>query len=77
MVTKQGIILTATAAVVTTIGLTGAGIHQISEGQPISLFSSSPKELIDEVWQVIDQSYVDGTFNQQDWRAVRKQYLSK
>lgn len=77
MVTKQGIILTATAAVVTTIGLTGAGIHQISEGQPISLFSNSPKELIDEVWQVIDQSYVDGTFNQQDWRAVRKEYLSK
>jgi carboxyl-terminal processing protease len=77
MITKQGIILAATAATVTTIAVTGAGIHQLSQGKSIALFNDSPKELIDEVWQIIDQSYVDGTFNQQDWRAVRKDVLGK
>ncbi len=42
-----------------------------------SLFSESPKELVDEVWQIIDQQYVDGTFNQVDWKKVRQEYLSK
>jgi len=35
------------------------------------------KELVDEVWQIIDHQYVDGTFNQVDWQTVRKQYLSR
>jgi carboxyl-terminal processing protease len=33
--------------------------------------------LVDEVWQIIDRQYVDGTFNHVDWQAVRKQYLSR
>ncbi len=36
----------------------------------------SPKEVVDEVWQIIDKYYVDGTFNQTDWQSVRKSYLS-
>jgi carboxyl-terminal processing protease len=33
--------------------------------------------LIDEVWQVIQKSYVDGTFNQVDWVATRTEYLNR
>jgi carboxyl-terminal processing protease len=51
--------------------------------QPMSVlslqafFKQSPKELVDEVWQIIDRTYVDGTFNQQDWRKVRTEYLNR
>jgi len=38
---------------------------------------TSPKELVDEVWQILDQDYVDGTFNHHDWHAVRQEYLSR
>jgi carboxyl-terminal processing protease len=76
-ITKRGLVLRATAvatAAVTAVTITGVGI-QLSRGQ--AFFRESPKELIDEVWQVIDRMYVDGTFNQVDWKAVRNQYLSR
>jgi carboxyl-terminal processing protease len=56
-----------------TIAVTSLGIH--SRGQ--ALFKASPKELVDEVWQIVQRQYVDGTFNQVDWLAVRKEYLNK
>jgi carboxyl-terminal processing protease len=63
------------------IALVGAGVLATGTGQHFSkswaLFKSSPKETIDEVWQVIDNEYVDGTFNGKDWRAVRASYLNK
>ncbi|MDB9311766.1 S41 family peptidase [Spirulina sp. CS-785/01] len=68
----RGLILGATAVAVTTVAVTGAGLH-LSKSQ--AFFSDSPKELIDEVWQIIDRQYVDATFNQVDWRAVRSEYL--
>ncbi len=59
---------------VTAVAVTGAGLHS-SQGQ--AFFQESPKQLIDEVWQLIDRNYVDGTFNQTDWRAVRQEYLGR
>lgn len=38
---------------------------------------SSPKEIVDEVWQLVDRHYVDGSFNQVDWQAVRRQLLNR
>lgn len=73
-ITKRGLILGATAVAVTAVTVTGAGLH-FSQGQ--AFFQESPKELIDEVWQLIDRNYVDGTFNQTDWRAVRQDYLGR
>ncbi|MDB9494294.1 S41 family peptidase [Spirulina major CS-329] len=55
------------------MAVTGAGLH-LSQGQILNL-SSSPKEVVDEVWQIINRYYVDATFNQQDWRQIRTQYL--
>jgi carboxyl-terminal processing protease len=71
---KKGLVIGATALVLTAVAVTGAGLH-LPKG--VAFFKDSPKELIDEVWQIIDRSYVDGTFNQKDWRAIRKQYLGK
>lgn len=57
----------------TSVTVIGAGIHLSSQAS----FRQSPKELIDEVWQVIDKRYVDATFNQQDWSAIRREYLNR
>ncbi|MBD1822712.1 PDZ domain-containing protein [Cyanobacteria bacterium FACHB-DQ100] len=72
--TKRALVLGATAAAVTAVTITGAGIH-LNKGQ--AFFRDSPKELVDEVWQVIDRNYVDATFNQVDWKSVRSQYLNR
>jgi carboxyl-terminal processing protease len=71
---KRGLILSATAVAVAAVTVTGAGVH-LSHGQ--AFFQESPKELIDEVWQAVDRTYVDATFNQVDWRAIRQEYLNR
>ncbi len=73
-ITQRGLVLGATALAVTAVTITGAGIH-LSKGQ--AFFRESPKELVDEVWQIIDRSYVDATFNQTDWKAIRTEYLNR
>lgn len=73
-VTKNRLVIGATALMVTAVTVTGAGMH-LSKSQ--AFFRESPKELIDEVWQIIDRTYVDATFNQVDWRALRKDYLNR
>jgi carboxyl-terminal processing protease len=73
VITRNGLVLGATAVTLSTIAVTSLGIH--SQGQ--ALFKESPKELVDEVWQIINKQYVDGTFNQVDWRSVRSEYLNK
>jgi len=73
VITRSGLVLGATAVTLSTIAVAGLGIH--SQGQ--ALFKESPKEIVDEVWQIIYRQYVDGTFNQVDWQAVRREYLNK
>ena len=73
-ITKRGLVLSATAVAVAAVTVTGAGIH-LSQGQ--AFFRESPKELVDEVWQLIDRHYVDATFNQVDWAAIRMDYLGR
>jgi carboxyl-terminal processing protease len=73
VITKRGLVLSAvTGVVLTAVAIAGAGIRQ---GQ--AFFQESPKELVDEVWQIINQTYVDGTFNKVDWRSVRNEYLGR
>lgn len=71
---KRSLVLGATAVAVTAVTITGAGLH-LSQGQ--AFFQESPKELIDEVWQLVDRNYVDATFNQVDWQATRQEYLNR
>ncbi|MGJ3246970.1 MAG: carboxyl-terminal processing protease CtpC [Elainellaceae cyanobacterium] len=71
---KRGLVLGATAVAVTAI-VTGIASLHLSRSQ--AFFQDSPKELIDEVWQLINRTYVDGTFNHVDWEAVRVEYLER
>lgn len=72
VITKKGLILGTTAVALSTVAVTGAGIH-LSQSQ--ALIQSGPKETIDEVWQIINHQYVDTTFNNNDWLKVRQEYI--
>lgn len=74
---KRGLVLGATAIAVAATIVTGAGIHLSQSKAFFEEFGESPKELVDEVWQLIDRTYVDATFNQVDWEAVRTDYLDR
>ncbi|MGH2413331.1 MAG: peptidase S41, partial [Microcystaceae cyanobacterium] len=74
VITKRGILLSATVVGFTAVAVLGAGVR-FSQSQ--AFFEDNPKELIDEVWQIIDRNYVDGTFNHVDWRSVRTEYLNR
>lgn len=39
--------------------------------------SVQQKVLIDETWQLLDNGYIDASFNGLDWESVRKKYLSR
>ncbi|MDJ0732366.1 MAG: S41 family peptidase [Crocosphaera sp.] len=71
---KKGLVLGATAAVLTTIAVTGAGLRL---SRSFAYLEDNPKKLVDEVWQVINDTYVDATFNQVDWLAVRREYIGE
>jgi carboxyl-terminal processing protease len=73
-IAKRGLVLGATVIAVAGVITTGAGLR-LSQGK--AFFEESPKEVIDEVWQLIDNTYVDATFNQVDWEAVRTEYLER
>lgn len=73
VITNSKLVLSATVVTLSTIVVTSLGIHSIGKAS----FKDSHKDLVDEVWQIINYRYVDGTFNQIDWQAVRKEYLSK
>ncbi|PZO50409.1 MAG: peptidase S41 [Phormidesmis priestleyi] len=72
-ITKRGLILGSTAFASATVVIVGTGLHW-ANGQA---FTESPKELVDEVWQLIDHEYVDSSFNSLDWDEVRTKYLNQ
>ena len=74
VINKSGLILGATAIALSTVAVTGTGIH-LSKSE--AFFQESPKELVDEVWQIINHQYVDKTFNEIDWTNVRQEYLER
>jgi|GEM_PF-3674237 len=40
-------------------------------------FEHTNKELVDQVWQIVYQKYIDGKFNGNDWQVIHKQYLQR
>ena len=74
VITKKGLVLGTTAVALSTVAVTGAGIHLSQSSQ--AFIRSGPKETIDEVWQIINHQYVDGTFNDTDWLKVRQEYIN-
>lgn len=72
-ITKSGLILGATAVALTTVGVTiGAGLRSQSQ----AFYQDNPKEIVDEVWQIINRTYVDAAFLETvDWRGTRAEYV--
>jgi len=71
---KRFLVLGSTAFIFTVIGTAIGGLH-LSRSE--AFFQDSPKDLVDEVWQLVDRTYVDATFNQTDWQAIRQDYLER
>jgi carboxyl-terminal processing protease len=44
---------------------------------PAARSAVEAEKIIDEVWQIVNREYVDSSFNQQDWPALRKQLLAR
>ena len=44
---------------------------------PAFAFEDSPKVVLDEAWQIVQDEYVDGSFNQVDWEQTRQTLLSR
>ncbi|NJL85661.1 MAG: S41 family peptidase [Leptolyngbyaceae cyanobacterium SM1_1_3] len=40
-------------------------------------FHDSPKAVLDEAWQIVNQEYVDDTYNHIDWQTVRQTLLGQ
>ncbi len=40
-------------------------------------FKDSPKTIVDEVWQIVNREYVDGTFNKLNWQKTRIDLLKR
>ncbi|MCS7226919.1 MAG: S41 family peptidase [Gloeomargarita sp. SKYB31] len=67
----RGVAIGATATAAVGLLATGAG------KQSWASLKESPKQLVDEVWQLIYRDYVDPSFNKTNWKQVRQQYLSR
>ena len=72
--TKRALILGTTAVASAAVAFAVIGIHRNATQ---AFFKESPKELVDEVWQLIDHEYVDDSFNSLDWNDVRTSYLDR
>lgn len=64
-----------TGAIATTAAL--SFLTPIGSRSVFAALQDSPKNVVDEVWQIVNQEYVDNTFNKVDWQATRQQLLSK
>ena len=42
----------------------------------LAAFDDSPKTVLDQAWQIVNQKYVDPNFNQVDWQATRINLLN-
>jgi carboxyl-terminal processing protease len=71
---RRILVLSATAVTIAAVIVAVGQIHFPKVSAMLQL-QDNPKEIVDEVWHIIDRSYVDGTFNQNDWDSVRKEYI--
>ncbi|HAA28422.1 MAG TPA: peptidase S41 [Cyanobacteria bacterium UBA8553] len=64
-----------TGAIATTAAL--SVFTPIGGRSVFAALQDSPKNVVDEAWQIVNDEYVDNTFNKVDWQATRQQLLSK
>jgi carboxyl-terminal processing protease len=69
----KGVLFTGAIATTATLSL----FAPIGGRSVFAALQDSPKNVVDEVWQIVNQEYVDNKFNNVDWQATRQQLLSK
>ncbi|MEC4984762.1 MAG: S41 family peptidase [Oscillatoria sp. PMC 1068.18] len=60
-------------AVISTVSVFTPGIRPSVS----AALEDSPKTVVDEVWQIVNNEYVDRSFNSVNWQAKRQELLSK
>lgn len=68
----QAALCGGTIAATAAVTLFGPGPSRVR-----AALQDSPKTVVDEVWQIVNREYVDGSFNQLNWQAMRQELLSK
>ncbi|HEY9632099.1 MAG TPA: carboxyl-terminal processing protease CtpB [Coleofasciculaceae cyanobacterium] len=69
----KGVFFTGAIATTATLSL----LAPIGGRSVFAALQDSPKNVVDEAWQIVNQEYVDNSFNQVDWQATRQKLLSK
>ncbi len=72
MTRNRNLALGASTILLAATALAISGNHL---SKSMMLLPTNPKEVVEEVWQIVNYSYVDGTFNKKDWNAIRKKYV--
>lgn len=65
---------------ITTLAVTSLLTPSFASNTPASTeqtLEDNPKTVIDEVWQLVNNEYVDRTFHQIDWQRKRQELLSR
>ncbi len=65
-----------TIKLVTALAVTSLLVSQSSSPVTAAL-EDSPKTLVDEVWQIVNNEFVDRGFNHTDWKVKRQELLQK
>lgn len=79
---KRNLLVGTSAIALTAVAIAGFDTYLTpswaqSQPSPTVGAAESSKELVDEVWQIVERQYIDTTFNGKDWKAVRQQYLNR
>lgn len=69
----KGILFTGAIATTAALSL----LTPLGGRSVFAALQDSPKNVVDEVWQIVNQEYVDNNFNSVDWQATRQQLLSR
>lgn len=69
----KGILFTGAIATTATLSL----FAPIGGRYVFAALQDSPKNIVDEAWQIVNREYVDSSFNRVDWQAIRQKLLSK
>lgn len=69
----KGILFTGAIATTAVLSL----LAPLGGRSVFAALQDSPKNVVDEVWQIVNQEYVDNSFNNVDWQATRQQLLSR
>jgi carboxyl-terminal processing protease len=77
----QPLVKSIAIALLTTVAIGISSQITRASAQPTSANAAKTSAFstatLDEVWQLVNQSYIDPTFNGQDWDAVRQEYLRR